>query len=389
MSVNDEQSNPASAAPAAATNDATAPSTSDEPKFRYVHSRGLPDLLRDLGVSLLATTYQAGKLLAFSSNEGRLSLLMRSFPHPMGIAVRPDRMALGCQYDVWFLRNHPELVDRSGERVGYDSFFVPRRSHVLGDIALHEIAWGAPSDARPDEPELWIVNTRFSCLCTLNDEHSFVPRWRPPWITEIAAEDRCHLNGVAMDDGRPRYVTVLARTNAAQAWRDEKRSGGAIVDLASGDDVVGGLCMPHSPRLYRDRLWALNSGAGELVTIDRERGVVDSVVARFPGFARGLAFVDRFAFVGLSQARETAVFGELPILEEGLELRCGVEIVDIESGEQVGRITFEKGCRELFDVQIAPLPGRFGVVGFQKKDVNHIFVLPRPKDADDASSGRG
>ena len=69
---------------------------------------------------------------------------------------------------------------------------------VTGEIQCHEIAWGSTDNG---EPDLWIVNTLFSCLAGLDPRYSFVPRWRPPFVSALAPQDRCHLNGLAMRDG--------------------------------------------------------------------------------------------------------------------------------------------------------------------------------------------
>ena len=359
------------------------------PAFKYIHSGNLPDLLEHLNITVMATTFQAGRVLSFSGNGGRCSLLMRAFAHPMGLAVDAQRMALVCGNQVVHLVNQTDLIDQEGKRPQYDAFYVPRRMHVTGDIAGHEAAWGIDPDrhapgtretvAAPNDDllqSLWVVNTRFSCLATLDQRWSFVPRWKPEFITKLAAEDRCHLNGMAMEHGRPRYVTMLARSDTAQGWRDHKTEGGCVIDVNNGEIVARDMAMPHSPRLYRDRLWVLESGRAELQYVDPESGRRHTVM-RLPGYVRGLAFYDRFAFVGLSKAREKRMFGGLPIEEQKTELQCGIQVVDLDSGKVAAFIQFEAGCEELFDVQILPNARRANIIGFTKDTVNGIFVLPR------------
>ena len=198
----------------------------------------------------------------------------------MGLAVDARRLALGTRNQVWFLRNAPDIAPRVEPAGQHDACFLPRSCHVTGDIGVHEIAWSAD--------ELWIVNTRFSCLCTLDPDYSFVPRWRPPFITALAAEDRCHLNGLAMVDGRPKYVTALGETDTQDGWRANKPHGGCLIDVSSGEIVTRGLSMPHSPRWHDGRLWVLESGTGRLVLVDPATGQRQTV-AELPGFARGLA----------------------------------------------------------------------------------------------------
>ena len=238
----------------------------------------------------------------------------------------------------------PELP--ADEPIGrHDGCFLARSSHFTGDIQIHEMAWS--------ENQLWIVNTAFSCLCTLDDHHSFVPRWRPPFITGLAAEDRCHLNGLAMADGRPKYVTALAETDTPQGWRPAKATSGCLIDVASGVTVARGFAMPHSPRVHQGRVYLLDSGMGRFVTVDPPTGSVETV-AELPGYSRGLAMQDRFAFMGLSKIRETATFGGVPVAERRDELKCGVAVVDLATGRHMAFLEFQSGVDEIFDVQLLP-----------------------------------
>lgn len=357
----------------------------DEPSFRFVHSQGFAELLEAIGASLVVTTYQAGKLVTFRAREGRLSMLLQSYGKAMGLAVRPDRIAVASEYQIWTLHNSPEVAAKIKPVGQHDGCFLPRTSHVTGSIDVHEIAWGHSRPQTPSEetrhtecdvytPQLWVVNTLFSCLCTLDPEYSFVPRWRPRFVTDISRQDRCHLNGMAMVNGRPKYVTAFGETDTPEGWRQGKVGGGVVIDVDSGETVARGLAMPHSPRVHNGRLWALDSGRGRLVTIDPTTGHIETA-AQFTGYARGLAFAGPFAFVGLSQIRETAVFGGVPIAEGDQRRPCGVTVVDTRSGHTVGFIEFESTVQELFDVQL--LPGvRFpAVVGFNKETIQRACVI--------------
>jgi uncharacterized protein (TIGR03032 family) len=336
-------------------------------EFRYRQTDGFAALLHQLGASLLATTYQANKLLAVRAAGGGLSTLVRTFDRPMGLAVDARRMALGTRHQVWLLRNAPDIAPRVEPAGRHDACYLPRSCHVTGDIAVHELAWAGD--------ELWLVNTRFSCLCTLDRDYSFVPRWRPPFITALAAEDRCHLNGLALSEGRPRYVTALGETDTPGGWRADKAKGGCLIDVPTGEVVARGLCMPHSPRLHDGRLWVLESGTGRLLLVDAAAGRWETV-AQFSGYARGLALFGRFAFIGLSKFRETSTFGGLPLAERAAELKCGIEVVDLGSGRPVGSLEFQTAVEEIFDVQL--LPGlRFPeVIGFEKEAIHHTFIIP-------------
>jgi uncharacterized protein (TIGR03032 family) len=177
-----------------------------------------------------------------------------------------------------------------------------------------------------------------------------LPDWKPPFITALAAEDWCHLNGLAMENGRPRYVTALGQTDTPGGWRPGKAEGDCVLDVAGGETVAGGLCMPHSPRLHAGRLWVLDSGRGHLSRV--ERGGRTEAVAELPGYKRGLAFAGPYAFVGLSRTRETSTFGGVPIAENRDGLKCGVWVVDCRMGRAVGFLECKSGVEEVFDVHV-------------------------------------
>ncbi|MBZ5740206.1 TIGR03032 family protein [Nocardioides mangrovi] len=319
-------------------------------EVRYHHSPSFPGVLADAGCALLVSTYQAGQLVAVGVADGRLTFSFRRFDHAMGVAVGPDRVVVGGKDQVWTLMDQPEVAASVAPAGRHDRCWLPRSSVVTGSIQCHEVAWGS-TDA--GEPDLWVVNTAFSCLAGLDGRHSFVPRWRPPFVTRLAPEDRCHLNGLAMRDGRPAYVTVMARSDEAGGWRAARNETGTVLDVASGEPVTTGLAMPHSPRWYDGALYVLNSGWGRLERVDPATGERE-VVATFPGYARGLACHGHLAFVGLSKIRETTTFGGTPLAAYHDQLKCGVGVVDLRTGETLATLEFENGVDEIFDVQAVP-----------------------------------
>ena len=252
------------------------------------------------------------------------------------------RIAIGTRRQIWFLRSTPELAPRVKPAGKHDACYLTRSSHVTGEVHAHEMAWVGD--------ELWFVNTLFSCLCTLDDNFSFVPRWKPRFITALAGEDRCHLNGLAMEEGRPRYLTAHGPTDTAGGWRPDKASGGCVIDVPTGEVAAGGFAMPHSPRLHDGKLWLLNSGHGRLSTVDTQTGR-EEPVAQLPGYARGMTFIGPYAFVGLSKIRERSVFGGLPIEERKGELRCGIQVVDTRTGRVIASLDFHSGVDEIFAVE--------------------------------------
>jgi uncharacterized protein (TIGR03032 family) len=336
--------------------------------LRSVHTSNLPGLFRRLGISLLVTTYQAGRLVILRADGEALNTHFRAFPKPMGLAVQGDQLAIGTALEVREYHNVPAVARKLEPAGRHDACFLPRLVHVTGDVQIHEMAWA--------EDKLWFVNTLFSCLAVRSPTCSFQPVWRPPWVTALAPEDRCHLNGLGLRDGRVRYVTALGETDTAGGWRANKKNGGVLFDLERNDVVLRGLSMPHSPRWHDGRLWLLESGTGTIGYVDEAAGRYVPI-AELPGFTRGLDFCGRLAFVGLSQVREKAVFSGIPITERLRERTCGVWVLDIQTGATVGFVRFEDGgVQEIFAVQV--LAGtRFPDLIHDNADVlAGAFVLP-------------
>jgi uncharacterized protein (TIGR03032 family) len=371
-------------ATASAANDSPA-AKDDGPPLASVHTTSLPELLDRLGISVLVSTYQAGKLIVVRSEGGKVNTHFRNFQTPMGLALNGDHLAIGTRTQVLQYQNQPALCPRLPPAVRpHDACFVPRQSHTTGNIGGHELAYIGNT--------LWAVNTRFSCICTLATDASFVPRWRPPFISGLSPEDRCHLNAFGVRDGAIRYITALGETDEPAGWRENKARGGVLMDILppvshGGVIIARGLSMPHSPRWHGNRLWVLESGAGSISVVDESTGKLNHV-ALLPGFTRGLDFLGPYAFVGLSQVRETAVFSGIPITERlPVEQRmCGMWVVDVRNGQTVAFLRFESGVQEVFAVQV--LPGkRYPEILTEEadKDIELLadaFVLPDSAMAD-------
>ncbi len=311
--------------------------------IHFAYSDNMPNLFAEQKSTLLVSTYNTGNLVTVSGTGRSLSLSFHTFDRPMGVAVKPSGIAVATRNQVWFLRSAPDIAAKLTPRGQYDASFLARYSHFTGDIRCHEIGWIGK--------ELWIVNTRFSCLCTLHPSYHFAPRWRPRFISDLAPEDRCHLNGLAVVDGQARYVSAMSETNSAEGWRSVKVTGGCLIEVASGETVVRGLTMPHSPRVSEGQLYVLNSGAGRLERVDPSNGHRD-IVCNLPGYARGLAICGSLAFVGLSRVRTSSAWDGVPIAAHPEKLKCGVWVVDLGKGALIGHLEFVSGVDELFDVQL-------------------------------------
>lgn len=343
----------------------SAATVSPQEPLRSVHTANFGLLLEQLGITLLVSTYQAGKLVLLRADGGVINTHFRTFNVPMGVACDGQRLAVGTGMEIKEFHNVPAVARKLEPAGKHDVCFLPRTSHFTGNVQIHEMAWVGN--------ELVFVNTRFSCLATRATEHSFVPLWRPRFISALAPEDRCHLNGLGLRDGQLRYVTALGATDDPAGWRSNKKSGGILLDVPTGEVIATGLSMPHSPRWHAERLWVLDSGNGSLSVADEAIGQLTSV-AQLPGFTRGLDFCGCFAFVGLSQVRETAVFSGIAIAERP-ERCCGVWVVDIVTGQIVAFLKFEDALQEIFAVQV--LPARFpDVINDNPALLADSFLLP-------------
>jgi protein O-GlcNAc transferase len=344
-------------------------------EVRYEHTPNLPQILEQLGVALLVSTYQAGKVLVLGAHQGSLRISFMHFDRAMGVAAAEDRIAIGTRRQIHFLQSAPEIAPRIEPANSHDGCFAMRSSFYTGNIHGHDLAWGAEG--------LWIVNTLFSTLCTLDEAFHFIPRWRPRFVTELADQDRCHLNGLALERGVPRFVSALAETNEPAGWRVHKAQTGCIIDVPTQEVVMRGLAMPHSPRMYQGSLWVLDSGNGDFGSVDLGEGRFHQV-ERLPGYTRGLAFAGQFAFVGLSKIRETAIFGGLPVCERGEVLRCGVGVVDLITGKTVAVFQFHSGVEEIFAVEVLQgyrNPAVFGPADDQNDDQQEVWIVPLPSES--------
>ncbi len=336
--------------------------------LRSVSSASFAQVLTELRCSLIVTTYQAGKVIVVRADNGKINTHFRNFHKPMGCVADHSRLTIGGRNTVWYLRNMPALAPKLEPAGKHDAAYLPRRIHVTGDIDIHEMAW-------TKDAELWVVNTKFSCLCTLDDDHSFVPRWRPHFVSALSLEDRCHLNGLALEDGELKYATALGETDSPGGWRANKRDGGILMSVPENEVLLRGLSMPHSPRIHQNKLWLLESGKGNISWVDLQSKTVHEV-ASVPGFTRGLDFFGPLAFIGLSQIRETATFSNLPLTERLKERTCGVWVVNVETGHTVAFLRFESGVHEIFAVQLLRGIRYPEIVPFDDPTMYNSYVLP-------------
>ncbi|MEY2959181.1 MAG: hypothetical protein RLZZ01_1749, partial [Actinomycetota bacterium] len=340
-------------------------------------SVALAELLHAVDASLLVVGGDSGTVVVVGSDGEHLHVDDVHIPGARAVAVPGRReIVVATTTDVLRYRKQRRGV-RSGAGVrSPESLYVLRSSHHTGVVDAHEMAVDADGEA-------WVVATRFSCLATLDDEFSFVPRWVPGFVSRLSADDRCHLNGLAMRDGRPRYVTAYSESDLAGGWRDTATFGGVVVDVEADEVVVRGLCMPHSPRWHDGSLWALESGSGTLGRVDLDAGRFEPVV-ELPGFARGLAMVGRYAVVATSGLRPATTSG-LPLAEGDRRSRVAVLVVDLEEASILGVLPLRARIAEISDVQLVP-GGRLHLAEHGSEHHLHSVVVPPTRWADGSGS---
>jgi uncharacterized protein (TIGR03032 family) len=349
-------------------------------KVEKTCSRGLAQWLAGNRISLGISSYQSGRLyLVGSDKQGRVSFFERIFERAMGIVGNAQRIYLGGLFQLWRFEN----VLRPNEVIHhqFDKCYVPRNAQTIGDVDIHEL--GIRKNGK-----VVFVNTKYSCLAELSQTHSFKAIWKPDFISKLAPEDRCHLNGLAMVDGEPKYVTAVCRSDSVDGWRERRKDGGIVIDITTNEIVCEGLSMPHSPRWANGKLWVLNAGTGQLGWVDFEnRKFVP--LAFFPGFLRGLSIIGNVAAVGLSKPRNQRFEGlqlDEELTKRDAEPWCGVQIVSLTNGDVMNWIRFDGDVTELFDVTFLPNVRNPMMVGLRTAEIRELITFESDMEAEVAAA---
>lgn len=372
-----------------------------EMDYSAQYSSNLPALLKRLNISLAFTSYQAGRLMLVRSDGEQLDVNYKSFPRPMGLTVTQNSLTVGIftqvlkfqredglltqikqplqpiEQDITAPRIKPKSTAAEAEPIEVqapqeltpeqqkqrqqwldyqqrllapvddrvDACFITRSAHYSGMINIHDIDWGTEG--------LWAVNSSFSCLCTLSPDASFVPRWKPHFISELVPEDRCHLNGMTLKDGKPAYVTTFSTFNEAGMWRKGNKFDGTLMDVEHNEILLRGLSMPHSPRYYRNKVYYCNSGEGQLCRFDPISGH-NEVLAEVPGFTRGMDFYGPLLFMGLSKVRRSDVTSPAPLAQKYAETFSGIWIFNLDTLQTVATLSFTGNVDQIYDVAVLP-----------------------------------
>lgn len=332
-------------------------------------SPGLAPFLASNNISIGFTSYQTGRLyLVGAGLDGKLALHEAQYPQAMGVAGDQERLYLGTLTQIVRMENvlgPDQLANKA-----HDKVYVPRNMQTTGNIDIHEL--GIRENGR-----MVFVNTRYSCLCEPSVKHSFKPIWKPEFISKLAPEDRCHLNGLAMVDNEPKYVSAVCKSDVVDGWRDRRHDGGVIIDIQTNEIMADGLSMPHSPRWFDGKLWVLNSGTGELGWFHPSDGAFNPV-AFFPGFLRGLAFHNDHAFVTLSKPRHGRFEGlalDDKLKEKDADAWCGIQIVSLSSGDVAQWLRFDGAITELFDICVLPGVKNPITLGPQSQEIRDFITM--------------
>ncbi|WP_353930028.1 TIGR03032 family protein [Okeanomitos corallinicola TIOX110] len=340
-----------------------------KPQLEITASRQFVPWLYEQHLSLVFTTYQAGKVFFIGLEPtGKLAIFERTLDRCMGLYATGNSLYISTLYQLWRFENTlaPGEIHNN-----HDAIYLPQVGYITGDLDIHDIVVD-------DKQQIVFANTLFSCLATVSQTHSFVPVWQPPFISKLAAEDRCHLNGLALKDGKPKYVSVISQSDVNEGWRQKRVGGGCIIDIDSNEIVLAGLSMPHSPRWYQDKLWLLNSGTGEFGYADLQTGKFQAITF-CPGYQRGLAFHHNFAIVGISESRHTKTLSGLPLddklMDKDTAARCGLLVIDLKTGDIVHSLNIEGVVNELYDIAVLPQIRRPMAIGFRSDEIRRVITI--------------
>ncbi len=335
--------------------------------FGSRYTNNIPGILKGLNISLAVTSYQSQALFLIRSDGETIDTNIKRFRRPMGLVVNDEQITLGTHTEIVKFGRNDSVIQGLEDSKKVDGCFTPTASHTTGMINIHDIAYGNDG--------LWIVNSAFSCLATIEPDYSFVPRWTPPFITELKPEDRCHLNGMGMKNGRPKYVTTFDQEDQAKAWLGDRKLNGTLIDVETNEILLENLSMPHSPRWYQGYVYFCNSGYGLVNRFDPEVKELKQI-AKVQGFTRGMDFWGPLMFVGLSKTRKSKMKNKPPIADEYDETYCGIWIINLDDNSIIGEICFEGDVTQIYDIAVLPDVTYPELIEPLDKKVKNIFSFP-------------
>lgn len=338
-----------------------------EDKYQITYNPEIAEIISELNCVLAISTYQAGRLIFIAANGKKIHQIPVPFKKPMGVAIKGDNLAVATLKDIQIYSGSKVLAEKYPNNPGiYDTMFVPRATYYCGETDLHDLEFG--------KNNLWAVNTLFSCLATFDINHSFKPRWKPNFISLIAPQDRCHLNGMAMSDGMPAFVTALGQGDSKESWRENISEGGVLMNVPDGDILMDKLPMPHSPRIVGDYIYCLLSATGQIIKINKD-DFSYTIVDDTKSFVRGLAVHGDYLFVATSKIRTSSkLFRQLPVADTAKT--AGLIVYKISTGQQVGEIKYLTTVDEIYDVKVLPEIRKPGLLNIYNEMHEQAIVTP-------------
>ena len=343
------------------------------PPYSSTYTEELPKILNALNCTIAVSTYQAGKVAMISAIDSSNTIqLTRNFKKAMGISIYGDRMAIALQDEITVFRSNDKLASFYPKAPKtYDALYMPRLTYYTGPVDIHDIHFGVN--------QLWAVNTTFSCLCTIDGNFNFVPRWKPFFLSGISGDDRCHLNGLAMYKGKPKFISALGTEDEPYGWRKSILDGGVIIDVEKNEIIADGLAMPHAPRIYNGKLYVLLSAAEKLISIDLSTGVQE-VVCEISGFVRGMCKYGEYLFIGTSQVRKgSSTFSKLGLDFAERAKYAGFKVLHLPSKKIVAQFAWLNSVEEVYDVQVIPNKKRVNIINTYS-DMHHKAIMTPKKN---------
>ncbi len=328
---------------------------------------GFVDVLDRAGASLVVTA-APGQAICIGAEGGGLTVDATRIIHPFGTAFDGARLALTSRRTVEMYALSRQLAAPYPAAPGrYDAIFVPVGNWRTGECLLHEI--------HLDGPSIVAANTLFSCISRSDMRHSFEPLWKPPFISALMPEDRCHLNSFAADaQGRIRFVTAFAETDARRGYRDVPLDSGVVIDVMHNTVIAKGLGMPHSVRVFDETLFVLDSATGSLWRMNLETRKGEAML-RLPGFTRGMRRLGDVLIIGISPLRDTAKARELPVFADNPDCKAGLAAVDFHTGKVLGMLRLPETIVEVLDITIVPGARRLHI---QNPAADNLVAIETP-----------
>lgn len=328
------------------------------PPFTIQSSPNLAEILDKLNASIAVTTYQAGKLVFIGAkNDHELSQLPRNFNKAMGISFKDDFLLMATKDEVVVFKNVPELAKTYPNAPDtYDALYMPRIKYYTGVVDIHDVHWAGD--------EMLGINTSFSCLVKLDKNYNFTPIWQPHFISDLVAEDRCHMNGLVIEGDKAKYITALGSGNTAASWRENITESGILMSVEENKILLDGLAMPHSPLMYNGELYFLQSANGNLCKYNTDSDELE-VVYSHNKFVRGLSIVDDIAFVAHSKLRKnSSTFSKLKIADTSAE--CGIEVIHLPTRQKIAWMHYLSSVDEIYDLKVLQGIRRANILNTQK-----------------------